>query len=99
VTLADLFDISESDTIWDAWLNTVTLLDMLENTQQISNYYNFQHARNKITKIYMLAESHAIDRKNTKCLCGLSDGEHALLKRKIMRFFNLQVANLKHFIY
>ena len=99
MTLADLFDISESDTIWDAWLNTTTLLDMLENTQQISHYYNFQQARNKITKIYMLAESHAIDRKNTKCLCGLSDGEHALLKRKIMRFFNLQMANLKHFIY
>jgi hypothetical protein len=99
VTSADLFDISESDTIWDAWLNTVTLLDMLENTQQIRHYYNFQQARNKITKIYVLAESHAIDMKNTKCLCGLSDGEHALLKRKIMRFFNLQAANLKHFIY
>ena len=99
MTLADLFDISESDTIWDAWLNTTTLLDMLENTQQISYYYNFQQARDKITKIYMLAESHAIDRKNMKCLCGLSDGEHALLKRKIMRFFNLQMANLKHFIY
>jgi hypothetical protein len=34
-----------------------------------------------------------------KCLCGLSDGEHALLKRKMMRFFKLQVANLKHFVY
>ena len=97
--LADLFDISESDTVWDAWFNTVTLLDILENTQQISQYYNFQQARNKIAKIYMLAESHAIDKKNTKCLCGLSDGEHALLKRKMMRFFKLQVANLKHFIY
>ncbi len=97
--LADLFDISESDTVWDAWFNTVTLLDILENTQQISQYYNFQQARNKIAKIYMLAESHAIDKKNTKCLCGLSDGEHAFLKRKMMRFFKLQVANLKHFIY
>jgi hypothetical protein len=97
--LADLFDISENDTVWDAWLNTVSLLDMLENIQQISQYYNFQQARNKIAKIYMLAESHAIDKKNMKCLCGLSDGEHALLKRKIMRFFKLQVTNLKHFIY
>lgn len=99
MTLADLFDISESDTIWDAWLNTTTLLDLLENTQRISHYYNFQQARDKINKIYVLAESHAIDRKNTECLCGLSDGEHALLRRKIMRFFNLQMANLKHFIY
>ena len=99
MTLADLFDISEGDTIWDAWLNTVTLLDMLENTQQITPYYNFQQARNKINKIYMLAECHALDSKDTECLCGLSDSEHALLKRKIMRFFNLQVANLKHFIY
>ena len=97
--LPDHFDISESDTVWDAWFNTVTLLDILENTQQISQYYNFQQARNKIAKIYMLAESHAIDKKNTKCLCGLSDGEHAFLKRKMMRFFKLQVANLKHFIY
>jgi hypothetical protein len=97
--VADLFDISENDTVWDAWLNTVSLLDMLENVQQISQYYDFQQARSKITTIYMLAESHAIDKKNMKCLCGLSDGEHALLKRKIMRFFKLQVTNLKHFIY
>ena len=97
--LADLLDISESDTVWDAWLNSVTLLDILENNQQISQYYNFQQARNKIAKIYMLAESHAIDKKNMKCLCGLSDGEHALLKRKMMKFFRLQVTNLKHFIY
>jgi hypothetical protein len=97
--LADLFDISESDTVWDAWLNTVTLLDILENIEQISQYYNFQQARNKIAKIYTLAESHAMDKNDMKCLCGLSDGEHALLKRKMMRFFKLQVANLKHFIY
>ncbi len=97
--LEDLLDINESDTVWDAWLNTVTLLDILENNQQISQYYNFQQARNKIAKIYMLAESHAIDKKNMKCLCGLSDGEHALLKRKMMKLFRLQVTNLKHFIY
>ena len=99
VPMADIFDISESDTVWDAWLNTVTLLDMLENIEQISQYYDFSQAHNKIAKIYGLAESHAIDKKNMKCLCGLSDGEHALLKRKMMRFFKLQVTNLKHFIY
>jgi hypothetical protein len=99
VPLADLFDIKESDSVWDAWLNTVTLLDILERSEHISHYYDFQQARDKIAKIYMLAESHAIDNKNKKCSCGLSDGEHALLKRKMLRFFKLQVANLKHFIY
>ncbi|HEV3432978.1 MAG TPA: hypothetical protein VG098_03190 [Nitrososphaera sp.] len=97
--LADLFDINESDSIWDAWLNTVTLLDILEKSEHISHYYDFHQVRDKVTKIYMLAESHAIDDKNKKCSCGLSDGEHALLKRKMLRFFKLQVANLKHFIY
>lgn len=97
--VADLFDISESDSVWDAWLNTVTLLDILENFHQISQYYDFQQARNKITKIYRLAESHAIDKKDMKCLCGLSSGEHALLKRKMMTFYKLQLDNLKHFIY
>ena len=43
--MADLFDISESDTVWDAWLNAVTLLDMLENNQQISKIMIFsRHA-------------------------------------------------------
>jgi len=97
--VADLFDISENDTIWDAWLNTICLLDMLENIGEISQYYDFRQSRTKIAKIYELAESHAIDKKNSKCSCGLSDGEHALLKRKMMRFFKLQVTNLKHFIY
>ncbi len=99
VPAADLFDINESDTVWDAWLNTVTLLDILENFEHVSRYYDFQQARNKIAKIYMLAESHSIDKKNKRCSCGLSDGEHALLKRKMLRFFKLQLANLKHFIY
>jgi hypothetical protein len=97
--VADLFDISESDTVWDAWLNTISLLDMLENVEQLSQYYDFQQSRKKIAKMYELAESHAIDKKNSKCSCGLSDGEHALLKRKMIRFFKLQVTNLKHFIY
>ncbi|MFL6492099.1 MAG: hypothetical protein ACJ70O_03255 [Nitrososphaera sp.] len=97
--LPDLFDISESDTVWDAWLNTISLLDILENVVQISQYYDFQQARKKIEKIYQLAESHAIDKKNSTCSCGLSDGEHALLRRKMMTFFKLQITNLKHFIY
>jgi len=99
VPVADLFDINESDTVWDAWLNTVTLVDILENSEHISYYYDFHQARDKIAKIYVLAESHAIDKKDKKCACGLSDSEHALLKRKMLRFFKLQVANLKHFIY
>jgi hypothetical protein len=99
VPTADLFDITESDTVWDAWLNTVTLVDMLENIQQISRYYDFQQARTKLAKIYTIAESHAIDKKNARCPCGLSDAEHALLKRKMMRFFKLQVVTLKHFVY
>jgi hypothetical protein len=97
--VADLFDISENDTVWDAWLNTISLLDLLENIGEISQYYDFRQSRTKIAKIYELAELHAIDKKNSKCSCGLSDGEHALLKRKMMRFFKLQVTNLKHFIY
>jgi hypothetical protein len=99
VPVADLFDINESDTVWDAWLNTVSLVDILENSEHISYYYDFHQTRDKIAKIYVLAESHAIDKKDKKCVCGLSDGEHALLKRKMLRFFKLQVANLKHFIY
>jgi hypothetical protein len=97
--ISDFFDISESDTVWDAWLNALTLLDMLEKYPQIQYYYDFRQAHNMIAKMYEIAESHAIDKEEEKCSCGLSDGEHALLKRKIIRFFKLQVANLKHFIY
>ncbi len=97
--ISDLFDICESDTVWDAWLNALTLLDILEKHSQIQHCYDFQQAHNKIAKMYEIAETHAIDKEDKKCVCGLSDGEHALLKRKIMRFFKLQVANLKHFIY
>jgi hypothetical protein len=96
--LSDFLDISENDTVWDAWLNTLTLLDMLEEIPQLSQHYDFQQARNRIAKMYLLAESHAIDKKINKCVCGLSDAEHALLKRKMLRFFKLQMANLKHFI-
>jgi hypothetical protein len=37
-------------------------------------------------------------KSGSKCGCGLSDAEHAILKRKVMTFFRLQVSNLKRFI-
>jgi len=96
VSVADLFEVSESDTVWDAWLTAVNLLDMLEHTHRIE-HYDFGQARDKIAKLCAIAEIHSIDRG--ACRCGLSDGEHALLRRKMMTFFKLQVANLKHFVY
>lgn len=97
MSVADLFEISDSDTVWDAWLTTVNLLDMLEHTHRVGLYYDFTQAREKISKVCTMAESHSID-KNDSCRCGLSDAEHALIKRKIMTFFKLQVSNLKHFL-
>ena len=98
-SMENLFEIGDDDTVWDAWFTTVTLLDMLEHTQQIHRYYDFDQARSRIGKIYALAEAHAIDKGTTpRCSCNLSDGEHALLKRKMIKFFKLQVGNLKHFL-
>lgn len=97
MSVADLFEVSESDTVWDAWLTTINLIDMLEHTHRIGQYYDFPQARDKIAKLCAIAEAHSIDRG--ACKCGLSDGEHALLRRKMMTFFKLQVANLKHFVY
>lgn len=96
VSVADLFEVSDNDTVWDAWLTTVNLLDMLEHTHGVGQYYDFIQARDKIAKICAIAESHTIDKK--ACTCGLSDAEHDLLKRKILTFFKMQVANLKHFL-
>lgn len=96
VSVADLFDVSESDTVWDAWLVTVNLIDILEYTHRIK-LYDFAQARSRIAKICALAEAHSID-KGIACSCGLSVAEHALLKRKMMTFFKMQIANLKHFI-
>lgn len=98
LSIKDIFEIDESDTVWDAWFTTITLLDILEQSQQIRHYYDLEQARSKIEKIQAISEAHAIDKNNTKCSCSLSDGEHALLKRKIIRFYKLQVANLRHFI-
>jgi hypothetical protein len=97
VSVVDLFEVGENDTVWDAWLTTVSLIDMLEHTHRIGQYYNFVQARDKIAKLCAIAEAHSIDKG--ACRCGLSDGEHALLRRKMMTFFKLQVANLKHFVY
>ncbi len=94
--MVDLFEVSESDTVWDAWLMTVNLIDMLEHTHRIENY-DFGQARNKIAKLCAIAEAHSID--SGSCRCGLTNGEHGLLRRKMMTFFKLQVANLKHFVY
>jgi hypothetical protein len=49
--------------------------------------------------VYAVAEAHSMDNKSaSKCGCGLSDAEHAILKRKVMTFFKLQLSNLKRFI-
>jgi hypothetical protein len=98
VSVADLFEVSEGDTVWDAWLTTLNLIDMLEHIHRMGQYYDFAQARDKLAKLYTIAEAHLID-KNIPCMCGLSDGEHALLRRKMLTFFKLQVANLKHFVY
>lgn len=97
MSVADLFEVGENDTVWDAWLTTVNLIDMLEHTHRIDQYYDFAQARDRIVKLCAIAEVHSIDKG--VCKCGLSDGEHALLRRKMMTFFKLQVANLKHFVY
>lgn len=99
MSVAELFEVSEDDTVWDAWLTTVNLLDMLEHTHRIGEVYDFGQARNKIAKICNVAESHKLDKNGTACKCGLSAAEHAMLKRKILTFFSMQVSSLKHFIH
>jgi len=98
LSIKDFFEIVESDTVWDAWFTTITLVDIVEQHQQLGQYYDLQQTRNRIDKIHAISEAHAIDKTETKCSCALTDGEHALLKRKIIRFYKLQVVNLKHFI-
>ena len=81
--------------MWDAWLMAVNLLDMLERTK-VKDLYDFAQARDKVAQVCAMAELHRIDKE--KCGCGLSEAEHALLRRKILTFFKLQVSNLKHFL-
>jgi hypothetical protein len=72
---------------------------MLEHMDDVGQRYDFAAARDKIARIYSVADIHSIDRPELKCKCGLSAAEHELLKRKILTFYRLQVSNLKHFIY
>ena len=95
----ELFEVSDTDTVWDAWLTTTNLVDMLEHMDEIGQCYDFAAARDKIARIYSISEVHSTDKPETICNCGLCDAEHALLKRKILTFYRLQVSNLKHFIY
>jgi hypothetical protein len=97
VSVVELFEVAEDDTVWDAWLTTINLIDMLEHIHRIGQYYDFALARDKIAKLCAIAEAHSIDMGT--CKCGLSDSEHALLRRKMMKFFKLQLDNLKHFVY
>lgn len=99
MSVEDLFEVSDNDSVWEAWLTTSNLIDMLEHMEGLNVCYDFAEARNKIAKIYSIAESHSIDQAETRCGCGLTDAEHALLKRKILTFFSLQVRNLKHFVH
>jgi hypothetical protein len=99
MSVEELFSISDTDTVWEAWLTTVNLVDLLEHMDGVAHHYDFAEARNKISKICDIAESHSIDKGNIFCRCGLSEAEHALLRRKILTFFRLQVSNLKHFVY
>lgn len=99
MSVAELFEVNDGDTVWDAWLTAVNLLDMLEHTHRMGEHYDFGEARTKIAKIYSIAEQHSIDKIEIQCTCGLSDAEHGILKRKILTFFRLQVCNLKHFIH
>lgn len=94
MSIADVFDVDDGDTVWDAWLAAVNLLDMIERTQKVK--YDFEDARERIAGVCAMADRHGIDKR--KCGCGLSDAEHAILKRKILKFYRLQVSNLKHFV-
>jgi len=98
LSVADLFEVNETDTVWDAWLVAVNLLDMLEHTHGLEVNYDFDQVRERIAKICTIAETHSMDKTGSPCMCGLSDAEHSILKRKILKFFRLQVSNLKHFI-
>lgn len=97
MSVSDVFEIGENDTVWDAWLATVNLLDMLEGSQRLSGLYDFAKTKEMIARIYATAEQHHID-KDCSCNCSLSPAEHALLKRKILLFFRMQLSSLKKFL-
>lgn len=97
MSAADLYQVSDDDTVQDAWFVASSLLDMLEQTQKLNGLYDFAQARDRMAQLRAVSESHKMD-TGARCACGLSDAEHALLRRKILTFFKLQVANLKHFL-
>ncbi|MEO9319487.1 MAG: hypothetical protein ABI361_02325 [Nitrososphaera sp.] len=97
-SIADLFVISDSDSVQDAWLTTVNLLDMLERANGVvESGCDLGQVRLNASKVLEAAEAHMLD-DSSDCGCGLSNAEHALLKRKILTFFRLQVENLKHLV-
>jgi hypothetical protein len=96
--MAALFEVDYNDSVWDAWLTTVNLMDIVERSQQARQSYNFEESRHQIEKICQVAEEHRIDKNERECCCGLSSAEHLLLKRKILKFYMLQVSSLKHFL-
>lgn len=96
--IAELFEVADTDTVQEAWLTTVNLLDLLEYSDELRRHFDFAEARSKIARIYSVAERHRIDRTDAYCKCSLSGAEHAILKRKVLRFFRLQVGVLKHFL-
>ena len=50
MSITDLFEVSESDTVWDVWLTTVNLIDMLGYAHR-TEHYDFGQARERISKL------------------------------------------------
>ena len=97
-SITDLFAITDADSVWDSWLKVVNLLDIAERAPKSSGpSYDFETVRMHISEVNRVAEAHSIDR-GSECPCGLSAPEHALLKRKVLTFYRLQIENLKHIL-
>jgi hypothetical protein len=94
MSLSATFEITNELTVWDAWLVTISLLKILEKTRRKGQCDNFDENYKSIYRVYKIAEKHSVDQFRA-CLCGLSNAEHALLKRKIIRFYQAQVHFLK----
>ena len=97
MSVEDLFEVTENDTVWDAWLTTVNLLVMLDHTNRIGQYYDFAQARHKIAKLCAMAEAHSIDR-NVPCKCGLRQ-RACVAQAQDDNIFQAEVANLEHFVF
>ena len=68
-------------------------MSMLKYSQEFDDT-SFDKAKLSIYQIFEISEKHSID-KNIPCTCGLSYAEHDLLKRKILKFYKLQLARIK----